>query len=151
MSLDRKLEAALLEARQLGVERFIAAAIFVCTDRALVLRRLTTETDLPGLWELPGGGVEPGESVLEGLRREIDEETGIVFEAMPHLSSWFDYRNSKGTRSRQFNFLIELPHEISPARHPEHDAYQWIDAAQVQTLNCSPETRRSILEILTTK
>lgn len=29
-------------------------------------------------WELPGGQVECGESVLEGLVREVDEETGLA-------------------------------------------------------------------------
>lgn len=148
MNIDQKLEAATIEARQHGVQRLIAAALFVCAERALVLRRLATDSDLPGVWELPGGRVEPSESVVEGLRREIDEETGLTLAAEPKLSGWFDYRNSQGSLSRQFNFLVELPHEVTPTRHPEHDAYQWVDAAQVRRLNCTTETRRSILEVL---
>jgi 8-oxo-dGTP pyrophosphatase MutT (NUDIX family) len=35
---------------------------------------------LPGRWDLPGGGVEPGERLPEGVVREVWEETGHVFE-----------------------------------------------------------------------
>ena len=39
--------------------------------------------DAPGLWAAPGGGVEPGESALEALRRELLEETGFVLDSPP--------------------------------------------------------------------
>jgi ADP-ribose pyrophosphatase YjhB (NUDIX family) len=35
-------------------------------------------------WHLPGGGVKRGETLVETLRRELQEETGIVMTGPPH-------------------------------------------------------------------
>lgn len=35
----------------------------------------------PNIWSLPGGGVEDKESIEEGLRREIQEETGVSIQS----------------------------------------------------------------------
>lgn len=38
-----------------------------------------------GLWDFPGGFIEPGEVVTEGLRREIHEETGLRLTSLRRL------------------------------------------------------------------
>jgi 8-oxo-dGTP diphosphatase len=47
--------------------------------RVLLLRRSATRT-WPGTWCLPGGRLEPGETLEECCRRELFEETGLVAE-----------------------------------------------------------------------
>ena len=63
-----------LETKQLPVH-FVSAAGIVYKDGKILLIR----SERRG-WEYPGGIVEQGEAVLEGLRREILEESGIVAE-----------------------------------------------------------------------
>ena len=53
----------------------VAAVITDGHDRALLIQRADN-----GRWEPPGGVLELGETIHEGLRREVREETGLVIE-----------------------------------------------------------------------
>ncbi len=45
----------------------------------------------PGLWQFPQGGVDPGESIEEGLWRELEEELGVLDPARwMHIESRLD-------------------------------------------------------------
>jgi mutator protein MutT len=54
----------------------VVAAIIRRDERILITRRFDN-VHLPGLWEFPGGKVEPGESLPAALQREIREELGV--------------------------------------------------------------------------
>ncbi len=51
-------------------------ALMVRDGKLLVVKR--TYSVIKGLWSIPSGYVEPGESVVMTLEREVQEETGIV-------------------------------------------------------------------------
>ncbi len=54
------------------------------SDRILLLRAHDpADGERPPWWEIPGGGIDPGESSAEGARRELIEETGIEAEIGP--------------------------------------------------------------------
>ncbi len=55
----------------------VAAAIVDAEGRVLVQQR-PPETSMAGLWEFPGGKVEPGETPEAAVARELHEELGIV-------------------------------------------------------------------------
>lgn len=58
----------------------------VVYDRAANSVFLIRHTYVPG-WQLPGGGVESGETLEEALRRELEEEGNIECTAAPELKS----------------------------------------------------------------
>jgi 8-oxo-dGTP diphosphatase len=54
----------------------VAAAVVVEHGKVLLSRR-KAGTHLAGMWEFPGGKVEPGEDPRAALRRELEEELGV--------------------------------------------------------------------------
>lgn len=67
----------------------VRAAIFDPDGRVFLVRH----TYVSG-WYMPGGGVDPGETALEALTREIFEEGNIELDAPPVLFSVFFNRNA---------------------------------------------------------
>jgi 8-oxo-dGTP diphosphatase len=55
----------------------VAAAALIDERGRVLLQRRHTQTHQGGLWEFPGGKLETGESVIDGLARELREELGV--------------------------------------------------------------------------
>ncbi len=73
--------------------KHVAVGVIVVESRILIAKRPASK-DHPGYWEFPGGKVEPGETVVEALARELTEEIGIVVEeSEPFLTLSYDYEN----------------------------------------------------------
>lgn len=53
----------------------VAAYAVVVVDGRVLLTQLSDDTPSPGLWTLPGGGLDHGESPLQAVVREVHEET----------------------------------------------------------------------------
>ncbi len=55
----------------------VAACALVDSDGRVLLSQRPEGKALAGLWEFPGGKVEPGETLEQAVIRELDEELGI--------------------------------------------------------------------------
>lgn len=66
----------------------VAAAVLVHEGRVLLTRRMEG-SHLAGLWEFPGGKVEPGEDPMATVVRECREECGIELEVKDILDVTF--------------------------------------------------------------
>lgn len=79
---------------------------------------LIRHTYVPG-WQLPGGGVEVGETMAEALARELSEEGNIALTAPPVLKSM--HFNSRASRRDHVGFyLIESFAQTTP-KLPDHE------------------------------
>jgi 8-oxo-dGTP diphosphatase len=65
----------------------VAVGVLIRDDGAVLLGDRPADKPWAGWWELPGGKIEPGETVLEALRRELAEEIGIqITQATPWVT-----------------------------------------------------------------
>ncbi|SIO85470.1 NUDIX hydrolase [Nocardiopsis sp. JB363] len=140
------------DAHQAGIEGFSAGAIVHrdAGQEILLLRRRDDETSFPGAESLPSGGVEPGETLLEGLARELSEEIGFP-EGFPlrleSFVTWFDYESRHGELKRQFTFA--RPHDGAPVRlSQEHTDFRWIPAEKYRDSDLTPHVKAAVREWL---
>jgi mutator protein MutT len=57
--------------------KIIGVAVIWNEERKILIDKRRPNGDMGGLWEFPGGKIEPGETVEECIAREIQEELGI--------------------------------------------------------------------------
>jgi len=77
--------------------------VVVSNGRALLIRR--GGPPLEGQWSIPGGMLEVGESILEGVRRELGEETGIEVR-VGQLIEVFERINPDGAGKTLYHFVV---------------------------------------------
>ena len=58
----------------------IVAAALVDADGRVLVQQRAADREMAGLWEFPGGKIEPGEDAETALVRELNEELGISTE-----------------------------------------------------------------------
>jgi ADP-ribose pyrophosphatase YjhB (NUDIX family) len=75
----------------------------LCVDEGRVLLARRAFEPFKGLWDIPGGFLEEGEDPLDGLRRELREETGLDVEPERFLGIWMDRYGGDSTAKATLN------------------------------------------------
>jgi putative (di)nucleoside polyphosphate hydrolase len=130
----------------------VGAALFDRHGRVLIARRIPPADAVPGaaLWQLPQGGIDPGETPRAAVLRELAEEIGTAQAAIiGEHPDWLQYDlpaaligRALGGRyrgQRQRWFALRFRGEDADIRldadpHPEFDAWRWAALATLPAL-----------------
>ncbi len=126
------------QARADGIIHFATGVAVERDGKVLVVRRAPNDTR-PGAYELPGGGVDLGETITHGAVRELQEETGLTVTKVLGTFPGFDYMKSTSESARQINFLVEAAGDVQLSH--EHDHYLWIAPSDIKSLVTSDEMK----------
>lgn len=100
----------------------VAVGVLIRPDGAMLFGQRPEGKPYAGWWELPGGKVEPGETVLQALARELDEELGIsVTESTPWVTHVHAYRHATVRL-----FFCRVTGWTGQARGRESQALAWV-------------------------
>lgn len=109
----------------------VLAAVIRRSDRYLVCKRPAHKRH-GGLWEFPGGKLEPGESLAQAAQRELKEELNVDIVS---VGSTLHIEQDIGSP-----FQIEFV-EVEIAGEPtasEHESFAWLTLSQLQSLALAP-------------
>ncbi|MDB5706734.1 MAG: mutT [Sphingomonas bacterium] len=113
----------------------VAAALIDRDGRVLVQRRPAGKM-MAGLWEFPGGKIEPGETPEAALARELHEELAIQVDPARLVPAVFA---SEPLAGRHLLLLLYICREWSGTPRALHaDALHWCPPAELRTLEMPP-------------
>ncbi len=124
----------------------VGIGVVVWRERQVLLIRRGKPPRL-GQWSLPGGLQELGETVFEGGRREVREETGTEVEITGVLDVIDSIQRDQAGRVRYHYTLVDLGAEWragEPVAGDDAAAAAWVDANDLERYRLWDETVRLI-------
>ena len=117
-------------------------AIVIRGDKVLLVKRCNPPGK--GLWSIPGGCIELGETLQEAAERELKEETGVAIRARKPVYT-FDVIDRDDQGRIRFHYVIVdlLADYVSGNPSPRSDACgaRWVTAQELEELPMSRTTR----------
>ena len=103
-------------------------AIVIYHQKILILKRVRPSSDGLGYWELPGGGLEYGETPHEALIRELKEETGLDIKIIKPVYTFTAIRPDYQTVGIGF---LTIPTNDHVQLSHEHTDYQFVSSTEL--------------------
>ena len=110
-------------------------AVIIDQDRVLLIQR--GNEPMKGHWSLPGGLLELGESLTEGVQREVREETGLIVEVL-ELVELLDRIFRQDERVRYHYVIADYLCRVVGGdlkANSDADAVRWVSREEWSTIN----------------
>lgn len=129
--------------------RISILGLFVDAEDVLLLHESTTPVDR---WDLPGGGLEPEETLLAALSREVQEETGMTefqVEGLLTVTEGFHPRKRGGIlHGINIIYKCSVPQrpDVLFSNEPEvgPKGIQWLPISSLSPETCTPRTWKAL-------
>ncbi len=96
------------------------------------------------MWDIPGGRIIPGTDLIENLRREIKEETGLNYTGIPVLVAAQDVLRHKDKHVVRLTYIGEL--DGVPVLDDENTEYKWLTLPEMKKMNDLDQYVRELLK-----
>ncbi len=120
------------------VQQVAAKAAIVRRGKILLLRESSKHVTnvQANKYQFPGGRLNPGELFLDGLSREVREETGIKIKIGEpfHVDEWFPIILGVPHHIIAIFVICQTPDDV-PILSEEHDDYKWVDETNISEIN----------------
>jgi ADP-ribose pyrophosphatase len=129
--------------------RVAVGAIVIKDDRVLLVKRNKPPGE--GLWAIPGGRVEPGETLQQAAEREIMEETGITIQAGDIVYTFEVIEPDEAGRPRFHYVIVDLASEyVTGKLDPSDDALEarWVSSQELKRLSVSQATTEVLKNVV---
>jgi 8-oxo-dGTP diphosphatase len=108
-------------------------------EKVFLPKRADTKKFLPGVYEMPGGHIDFGENIIDGLKREVQEELEVDIRIGDPFAV-FDYTNEiKGSHSIEviyFATLTGMPEDIK-LHTDDHSDGDWFSENELDKIATS--------------
>ncbi len=101
--------------------------------KILIMKRALDMPYRPGEFDIPGGKIEPGEDLIDGAIREVQEETGIRLEA-DHLELVFADSGLRLDVPAAWLFFMAKVSDPNVTASSEHTEYDWMELERAITV-----------------
>jgi 8-oxo-dGTP diphosphatase len=121
--------------------RVAVGAVVFKDNKVLLVKR--AKPPAQGLWAIPGGSVELGETLQQAAQREILEETGIMIRAKMPIYTFDIIEKDENNRVRFHYVIVDLVADfISGQPIPGDDAAEvrWVSSLELKNLDVNPGT-----------